>query len=319
MRVPWFSQSLETEWPTQPDHARRPLCPFRKCHNLSARPGWHARQSRHESRDATSEGCSGPRIYCRHDRRCPILDRSPGAAHLTQIHGYWVDPVTGLMWAAQDNGRDVNWENAVKYCRDLRLAGYADWRLANMAELQGMFNSSTNSSGLAGPSKKQRAVTWNVRGNLFLTGNQWANDAEWALFAFELPLLLRLQRRAIQQSAEGVPVLLLIYAGTMRAGSGGMMVGSNSVPCVPEDFDGGALGFFVSGEKVRTKPASCMTGFALHPEAYDDIHEIRVYIAQDSRTPPTGWLTRSSTGSPPEKIPCGFSRSSMDASSLGTR
>ena len=45
-----------------------------------------------------------------------------------------------------------------------------------MAELQGIFDSSANSPGLAGPSKEQRAVTWHVKGNLFLTGNQWADD-----------------------------------------------------------------------------------------------------------------------------------------------
>lgn len=33
----------------------------------------------------------------------------------------WTDPTTGLMWAAKDNGRDVSWKGAVKYCRNLRL------------------------------------------------------------------------------------------------------------------------------------------------------------------------------------------------------
>jgi hypothetical protein len=99
-----------------------------------------------------------------------------GGAQETQIRGYWIDPSTGLMWAGKDNGKDVSWNKALEYCRDLRLAGYTDWRLANMAELQRIFNSSANSPGLAGPSKKQRAVTWHVQGNLFLTGSQWAND-----------------------------------------------------------------------------------------------------------------------------------------------
>jgi hypothetical protein len=92
------------------------------------------------------------------------------------MRGFWTDPSTGLMWAGKDSGKDVSWQQAMTYCRNLRLAGYSDWRLANMAELQGIFDGSANSPGLAGPSKKQRAVTWHVKGNLFLTGNQWADD-----------------------------------------------------------------------------------------------------------------------------------------------
>jgi hypothetical protein len=94
----------------------------------------------------------------------------------TPLRESWIDPSTGLMWTPKDNGKDVSWAKARKYCRDLRLAGYSDWRQANMAELQGIYDGTANSPGLAGPSKNQRAVTWHVKGNLFLTGNQWADD-----------------------------------------------------------------------------------------------------------------------------------------------
>ena len=68
----------------------------------------------------------------------------------TPAGGVWADPATGLMWAAKDSGKDVSFKSAVKYCRDLRLAGYSDWRLANMAELQGIYDKSANAPGLAG-------------------------------------------------------------------------------------------------------------------------------------------------------------------------
>jgi RHS repeat-associated protein len=48
-------------------------------------------------------------------------------AQETQVRGYWIDSSTGLTWAGKDNGRDVSWKKAMKYCRDLRLAGYSDW------------------------------------------------------------------------------------------------------------------------------------------------------------------------------------------------
>jgi hypothetical protein len=63
---------------------------------------------------------------------------APTAALDKRMKGVWVDPSTGLMWAGKDNGKDVSWRGAMEYCHDLRLDGYSDWRLANMAELQGI-------------------------------------------------------------------------------------------------------------------------------------------------------------------------------------
>jgi hypothetical protein len=77
------------------------------------------------------------------------------------------------MWAGKDNGKDVNWKNAVKYCRALRLAGYSDWRLGTLGELEGIYDKNANAPGLMGPSGKGTASTGHVKGNLFLTGDQW--------------------------------------------------------------------------------------------------------------------------------------------------
>src|SRR5690242_17745520 len=66
------------------------------------------------------------------------LTEGQGQAQETQGRGYWTDPSTGLMWAGKDNGKDVNWHKAINYCRDLRLGGYSDWRLATIDELQGI-------------------------------------------------------------------------------------------------------------------------------------------------------------------------------------
>jgi hypothetical protein len=97
-----------------------------------------------------------------------------GSAQETQARGYWIDPSTDLMWAGKDNGKDASWKNAVKYCRDQRLAGYSDWRLANMVELQGIYDKAANASGLAG--RHNDPDTWHVKGNIFLTGHQWSSD-----------------------------------------------------------------------------------------------------------------------------------------------
>ena len=99
----------------------------------------------------------------------------PGTAQETQVRGFWTDPSTGLMWAGKDNGKDVNFKSAVKYCRELRLAGYSDWRLANMFELQPLYDKTIDSPGLTRRDNSVKTM-WHVKGNLFLTGYPWAND-----------------------------------------------------------------------------------------------------------------------------------------------
>jgi len=89
-----------------------------------------------------------------------------------ETRAYWVD-TSGLMWARRDNGKDVSWQKAMKYCRDLRLAGYSDWRLATIYELQDIYDANLESPGLAGFG---RAMTWHVKGNLFLTGVEWSSS-----------------------------------------------------------------------------------------------------------------------------------------------
>ena len=92
----------------------------------------------------------------------------------TQARGYWID-TSGLMWAGRDNGKDVTWSQAMKYCRNLRLAGYSDWRLATIYELQDIYDSNVETLGLAGP-RKGRTFTWHVKGGLFLTGVEWSSS-----------------------------------------------------------------------------------------------------------------------------------------------
>jgi hypothetical protein len=55
-------------------------------------------------------------------------------------NGTVLDKKTGLMWAAKDNGSDVNWDNAKKYCESYRGGGYANWRMPTQNELEGLYD-----------------------------------------------------------------------------------------------------------------------------------------------------------------------------------
>ena len=44
------------------------------------------------------------------------------------------------MWAAKDNGRNINWANSKSYCENYRGGGYTDWRMPTMDELVGLYD-----------------------------------------------------------------------------------------------------------------------------------------------------------------------------------
>jgi hypothetical protein len=52
--------------------------------------------------------------------------------------GVWRDPEPGgLMWTRNDNGSDITWYVANgDYCQNLGLAGYSDWKLPTVHQLQ---------------------------------------------------------------------------------------------------------------------------------------------------------------------------------------
>jgi hypothetical protein len=54
--------------------------------------------------------------------------------------GTVLDTRTGLMWAAQDNGSDINWRGAKGYCGNYRGGGFKDWRMPTQDELAGLYD-----------------------------------------------------------------------------------------------------------------------------------------------------------------------------------
>ncbi len=56
------------------------------------------------------------------------------------------DNASGLMWAQNDNGECLDWEDALEYAEGSVLAGYGDWRLPNVKELQSIVDYSRSPS-----------------------------------------------------------------------------------------------------------------------------------------------------------------------------
>ena len=54
-------------------------------------------------------------------------------------NGTVMDAETGLMWAAGNNGKDINWQGARVYCENYRGGGYSDWRMPTQNELSAIY------------------------------------------------------------------------------------------------------------------------------------------------------------------------------------
>lgn len=68
-------------------------------------------------------------------------------------NGTITDNATGLMWMQNDDGSGMLWEDALSYAEDFSYAGYTDWRLPNVKELQSIIDYSrspetTNSAAI---------------------------------------------------------------------------------------------------------------------------------------------------------------------------
>jgi hypothetical protein len=66
--------------------------------------------------------------------------QQPASRFVAAADGTVLDTATGLMWAATDNGADIDWTGAEAYCATFRAGGHADWRLPTLTELDTLFD-----------------------------------------------------------------------------------------------------------------------------------------------------------------------------------
>jgi len=84
-----------------------------------------------------------------------------------------LDTESGLMWAAKDNGGDINWENAKSYCENYRGGGYTDWRMPTQKELVGLYDANKSR-----PAACDRSYNVHVKTELIniTCGAAWTSD-----------------------------------------------------------------------------------------------------------------------------------------------
>jgi hypothetical protein len=103
-----------------------------------------------------------------------VSETGRDARFIAYDNGTVMDTKTGLMWAANDNGSDINWADAKTYCENYRGGGYTDWRMPTQNELVELYKSKTEQIKLTdswvwaavtqGP--KSRRLRFNADGRL---------------------------------------------------------------------------------------------------------------------------------------------------------
>ena len=76
-----------------------------------------------------------------------VMMTSPHADAQEDVAAEETAVIDGLMWAVRGNGEDVTWEPAEEYCETLELAGYSDWRLPTLPEVESVHDPSAEANG----------------------------------------------------------------------------------------------------------------------------------------------------------------------------
>lgn len=87
--------------------------------------------------------------------------------------GTVLDKKTNLMWAAKDNGKDIDWSDAKRYCETYRGGGYSDWRISTQDELAGLYDAKKSRPGACNTAHSIHVATELIDITCF---NYWAGE-----------------------------------------------------------------------------------------------------------------------------------------------
>jgi hypothetical protein len=118
--------------------------------------------------------------------------RPAEASAVSSTNEMVTDARNGLMWTKKHNGVDINWNDASKYCDDLVLGGFDDWRLPSRLYLY-----ATNDSDIAESDR-----IWNSMELEDKTCCYWAGNEQGAEHALAYNLRSDVQKLAKANTKE---------------------------------------------------------------------------------------------------------------------
>ena len=117
--------------------------------------------------------------------------------------GTVTDTKTGLMWQ-QETVLNKTWQEALDYVRDLKLAGYDDWRLPNIHELQsivdyGRYNPSIDAKAFLGTVSSDY---WSSTTYASSTDGAWCVDFYYGGYVYNYSKTDAYAVRAVRKEAD---------------------------------------------------------------------------------------------------------------------
>ncbi len=108
---------------------------------------------------------------------------------VSKTDGTVIDESTALMWQKKDDGITRNWQDALAYCTNLKLNGFADWRLPNAKELQYIVDYSRSPTATNSPAIYPEFETTNTESYFWTSttvlggpADNYANSAAYIAF-----------------------------------------------------------------------------------------------------------------------------------------
>ena len=169
-----------------------------------------------------SKSAGGSKLIHVRAVRCPAPASLPAARFLDQGDGTIADQQTGLIWQQVRSATAMTWEEALRYSKGSALAGWSDWRVPNIRELQ-----SLNDVTRCQPSVDSASFTAMIVGNYWSSTTQqnaperaWHLNTEYGIVSYSDKTAKQylLLVRGGAESSEMVPLEALIPAGDFVMG-----------------------------------------------------------------------------------------------------
>jgi len=97
----------------------------------------------------------------------------------------WTDKNTNLMWQILIDKKVYNWQNAKRYCSNLSLSGYDDWRLPTIKELKTILTKESykNPKSWSGETyiKKPLLKSMNMEDQWFWSSTKYNSSGAWVV------------------------------------------------------------------------------------------------------------------------------------------
>jgi hypothetical protein len=124
--------------------------------------------------------------------------------------GTVTDKETGLMWVKDGKSEGCNqseplaWKQAIKFCEKLKFAGYDDWRLPSIKELQSIVDYETCKPSIDNIfSNTQKSLYWSSTEHTVYTSLAWGAYFSYGSVGFgskKVALYVRPVRKAMKTS-----------------------------------------------------------------------------------------------------------------------